>query len=171
MDVWEIRTPTDMRDAFADLAHPHFLAVPDALEPDVRAAWDEIFDDFALIEPAFDPPGLVASYLDSIADPLARLRGLGIQLVAVKSSGTLAGGTSVTQTDFLVAPSPCWFRRDGETSAPVHLLGARCNDGHSLFVETGAAVQLFRSRGAVEQALENAVPWCTTCAMAEIESA
>jgi hypothetical protein len=125
VDVWEIRTPTDMRTAFADFARPQFLAVPDAHEPDVRAAWDEIFDDFALIEPAIDPPGLVAAYLDSIAEPLSRLRDLGMQLV----------------------------------------------EGHRLFVETGEAVQLFRSRESVELALEKAVPWCTTCAMAEIEGA
>ena len=41
MDVWAIRTPTDLRDAFADSARAHFI-VPDALEPAVREAWDEI---------------------------------------------------------------------------------------------------------------------------------
>ena len=42
MDVWVIRTPTDLRGAFADSARTHFI-VPDALEPAVREAWDEIF--------------------------------------------------------------------------------------------------------------------------------
>lgn len=78
-----------MRGAFADGARTHLLAVPDALEPDVRAATEEIFEDFTLIDPVMDPPGLVASYLDSIAEPLGRLRELGMQLVAVKTSGSL----------------------------------------------------------------------------------
>ena len=89
MDVWAIRTPTDLRDAFADSARAHFI-VPNDLEPAVRDVWDEIFEDFTLIEPALDPLGLVSSYLDSVAEPIARLRELGVQLVAVKGSGTIA---------------------------------------------------------------------------------
>ena len=173
MDVREIRTPTDMRGAFADAARTHFIGVPEEVEPDMRAAWAEIYDDFTLMEPAFDPPGLVESYLDSIADPLARLRALGLQLVAITSSGQIELiGTTIqgTQTDFLVAPSPCWFRRDDAVGDPVHLLGARCIDGHRVFTESGPAVRLYRSRETVEQAFEGNAPWCPTCAMAEIES-
>lgn len=163
-----------MRGAFADGARTHLLAVPDALEPDVRAATEEIFEDFTLIDPVMDPHGLVASYLDSIAEPLGRLRELGMQLVAVKTSGSLevaGNATPWTQTELLVAPSPCWFRRDGDRSAPVHVLGARCDEGHRVFAENGVGVQLFRSRVAVEQALEQAVLWCPTCVMVDVEIA
>jgi hypothetical protein len=85
------------------------------------------------MEPTVDPPGLIDSYLEGIADPLSRLCALGMQLVAVKTSGTIELlGTTMrgTQTDFLIAPSPCWFRRECSRTDPVHLLGARCPDGH-----------------------------------------
>src|ERR1035437_2410544 len=106
MDVWEIRTPTDLRDALTtDAIRIHFLAVPDALEPDVRAASGEIFADFTLMEPASDPPGLIDSYLEGIAEPLSRLRAHGMQLVAVKTADTIEilGATPRgTQVEFLI---------------------------------------------------------------------
>jgi hypothetical protein len=173
VDVWEIRTPTHMRGALGNFARTHFLAVPDELEPDVRATASEIFDDYTLIEPEVDPPGLVDSYLESIAGPLARLRALGMQLVVVQTSGTIEiAGTTMqgTQNDLLVAPSPCWFRREGDASDPVHVLGARCNTGHRVFAESHVAVELYRSREAIEQAFERAAPWCPTCAMADVEA-
>lgn len=172
MDVWSIRTPTDLRGAFAHAARAHFVAVPDELETEAREAWDEIFEDFQLMEPDVDPPGLISSYLEGVAEPLARLQQLGLQLVAVKTSGTieiLGMTTHGTQTDFILAPRPLWFRR-GEAGA-VHLLGARCLEGHKAFTgNDGEAVHLWRSSEAVDVSFEQSTPWCATCAIGEVET-
>jgi hypothetical protein len=62
------------------------------------------------------------------------------------------------------------FRRDDDAVDPVHLLGARCVDGHRAFTQSGVAVQLYRSRDKIEQAFERAATWCPTCAVADVEA-
>jgi hypothetical protein len=171
--VWRIRTPTDLRDAFAHSARAHFIAIADDIEPDVRRAWDEIFEDFTLIEPTVDPPGLVSSYLDSVAEPIARLRELGVQLVAVKGSGTVSGPNGPipwTRTDLVIAPDPCWFRNADAANGAVHMLGVHCLEGHQVFMQTGVPVRVWLSRDQIEEAFERNTPWCTTCGMADVET-
>lgn len=167
MNIEVVRTPTDMRGAINDACRVHFLAIPEALEPEVREAWDGIFADFSYMGPN-DEPGLIASYLSSIEEPLRDLRALGIQVVYLTSRGSM-GGVSMTKTDFLIAPTPCYFRVEGDAKALVHLLGAPCTDGHRAFIEEGVAVGVWRSTEAVEQSFEHSgTPWCVVCSMASI---
>lgn len=155
-----------MRAAINDACRVNFLAIPEGSEPEVRRAWDGIFADFTYMEPN-DEPGLIASYLESITEPLGDLRGLGVQLVYLTSRGSM-GGTPMGMTDFIIAPTPCYFRPEGDSSALVHLLGAQC-DGHRAFLAEGTGVRLWLSSEAVEESFEHSgAPWCVTCSMAAI---
>jgi hypothetical protein len=155
-----------MGTAINDACRVHFLAIPEAMEPKVRRAWDDIFADFTYIEP-HDEPGLISLYLESIEEPLSDLRALGMQVVYLTSRGSMSG-TPMGMTDFLIAPTPCHFREEGDSSALVHLLGAPC-DGHRAFFSEGVAVALWLSTEAVEQSFEHSgAPWCVTCSMAGV---
>jgi len=172
MHVQVVRTPTDLRGAIQDACRVQFLAVPEEIEPEVRRAWEHgIFADFTLMEP-HDEPGLIASYLESIEEPLAELRSLGVQVVYFTSNGSMSG-VAITMTDFLIAPTPTYFRVM-EDGALVHLLGAQCPEGHrSAFMykgeNEGGMVRLWPSTEAVEQSFEGAgAMWCATCSMASV---
>jgi hypothetical protein len=168
MNVQVVRTPTDMRAAITEAYFTHNLAIPEALEPNVRRVTNDIFADFALMSP-YDEPGLIASYLESIEEPIRELHSLGVQLVFFTTRGSLSG-TPVTATVFMIAPTPCYFRVEGDASAPVHMLGARC-DGHRAFSheDDEVGVGLWLSTEAVEQSFENSgAPWCVTCSMAGV---
>jgi hypothetical protein len=155
-----------MRAAINDACRVHFLGIPDGIEPDVRRAWDGVFADFTYIAPN-DEPGLISSYLESIEEPLRNLRAVGMQLVYLTSRGSM-GETPMGMTDFFVAPTPCYFRAESDSSSLVHLLGAQC-DGHRVFLVEGAGVRLWPSSDAVEQSFEHrGAPWCVTCSMAAI---
>ena len=158
VEVWPVRTPNDLRGAFADQGRTHYI-VPDDKESEVRELWDGFFETFSMISPVFDPAGMVTTLVEGDgAETLAWLAERGLQVVAVKSSGTLilgGGSTPATQTDFVAAPKPLWFcalDRDD----PVHLLGARCLNGHRVFAVNGAVrvwpsqeqLSTLRSRGA-----------------------
>lgn len=167
MGVRVIRKPNDLRAVINTQAGPVFL-VHDEFEPELRAAWDEFSQSFSMLDPDRDEPGLTTAPIEAAAEPLARVRDLDVQVVAVTSPGTMKG-VAVMQTTFVLAPDPVWFRAD-QTSGPVHLLGAPCEDGHRAFTETEINVRAWPSRDLVEQAFEGSVPWCPTCAMAEIEA-
>lgn len=163
MNIHVVRTPTDMRSAINDACRVNFLAIPEAMEPEVRHAWEGIYENFIYMEPN-DEPGLIASYLESIEEPLADLRALGMQVIYLTSRGTM-GDTPMRMTDFLIAPTPCYFRAEG--SGLVHLLGAQCDEGHRTFLTEGSAVRLWLSSEEVEQSFEHSgAPWCPTCSMA-----
>jgi hypothetical protein len=165
MNVQVVRIPTDMRGAINDAARVNFILIPEEMEPEIRRAWDGIYADFTYMSP-LDEPGLIASYLESIEEPLRDLRALGMQVVYVTSRGTLSG-VQMGMTDFMIAPSPCYFRVEGDPSALVHMLGAECADGHRAFIEEGTAMAVWRSAEAVEQSFEReGTPWCGTCSMA-----
>lgn len=157
-----------MRGAINDACRVHFLAIPEQIEPEVRRAWEAIIADFTYIEPN-DEPGFIASYLDSIEEPLRDLRALGMQVVYLTSKGSMSG-VPMGMTDFLIAPTPCYFRAEGDPSALVHLLGAHCFDGHRVFLTgEGTTFALWRSSEAVEQSFERSgAPWCAACSMASI---
>jgi hypothetical protein len=73
-----------------------------------------------------------------------------------------------TNTDFVIAPMPCFFREE-TMGALVHMLGSRCPEGHRVFGKEGAAVAVWLSTEAVEQSFEHAnTPWCPTCSMASV---
>ncbi|HEV7567182.1 MAG TPA: hypothetical protein VGO31_14630 [Microbacteriaceae bacterium] len=168
MNVQVVRTPTDMRAAITEAYFTHYLAIPEVLEPEVRRAADGIFADFALMSP-HDEPGLIASYLQSIEEPIRDLHGLGVQLVYFTSRGSVMG-TPVNATVFMIAPSPCYLRVEGDASAPVHMLGARC-DAHAVFEPDGeeVGVRLWLSTEAVDASFEHSgAPWCVTCSMASV---
>jgi hypothetical protein len=168
MYVQVVHTPTDMRNAIREGYRLHFLAIPQEMEPEVRRATDEIFAGFEYMEPG-DDAAFIASYLDSIEEPIRDLRSLGFQLLYVIGSGTFKG-VPLTTTEFTVAPSPCYFRVEGDPSALVHLLGAHCDEGHRVFSsEEELGLHLWRSTEAVEQSFEHAnTPWCPTCSMASV---
>lgn len=167
MNVQVVRTPTDMRGAINDAARVNFILIPEEIEPEIRRAWEGIYADFAYMSP-LDEPGLIASYLESIEEPLGDLRALGMQLVYVTSQGTISG-VRMGMTDFTIAPSPCYFRTEGDPSALVHMLGAHCDDGHRAFIVEGTAMAVWRSAEAVERSFEHAgTPWCGTCSMASV---
>lgn len=168
MNIQVVRTPTDLRGAIQGACRVHFLLIPEALEPEVRRLWEHgIFADFTYMAP-HDEPGLIASYLESIEEPLRDLRALGVQVVYLTSKGSW-GNTPITMTDFLIAPTPCYFRLDGDDAALVHLLGANCVDGHRAFLSDGPSVRLWRSSEAVEQSFEHyGAPWCVTCSMESV---
>lgn len=167
MNVQIVRTPTDMCGAINDACRVHFLAIPKVSEPEIRDAWEGIFADFTYMEPN-DEPGLIASYLSSIEEPLRDLRALGVQLVYITSKGSMSG-VPMTMTDFMIAPTPGYFRVEGDVTAPVHMLGAYCADGHRAFILEDVGVRLWRSTEAVEESFEHAnTPWCVTCSMASL---
>ncbi|HZO97079.1 MAG TPA: hypothetical protein VFB42_06880 [Gaiellaceae bacterium] len=167
MGVWVIRKPSDLRNVVTAQAGAFFL-VPDEFEPQARAAWEEFIESFSMVEPDRDEPGLTTALIDAAAEPLAELRERGLQVVAVTSQGTMHG-VPVRQTMFVFAGQPLWFRADG-TNDPVHLLGARCEEGHRAFAGTEIAVRGWSSRDDIEQAFEGSVPWCPTCALADVET-
>lgn len=156
-----------MRAAINDACRVHFLLIPEQMEPAVRRTWDEIYADFIYMEPG-DEPGLIASYLSSIEEPIRQMHALGVQVVYITSRGSMSG-VPMEMTDFLIAPAPCYFRFEGDPSALVHMLGAYC-DGHRAFIaQDGAAVRLWASAKAVEQSFEHSrAPWCATCSMASV---
>jgi hypothetical protein len=155
-----------MRAAITEAYFVHHLAIPESVEPEVRRATDDIFADFALMSP-YDEPGLIASYLESIEEPIRELRALGAQLVYFTTDGSLSG-TPVRATIFMVAPTPCFFRVGGDASESVHTLGAPC-DAHKAFEDEQAGIRLWFSTEAVEQSFEHSgAPWCVTCTMADV---
>jgi hypothetical protein len=162
-----------MRGAIQGACRVQFLAIPEALEPEVRRVWEDgIFADFTLMDP-HDPPGLTASYLEGIQEPIRELHALGIQLVYLTSRGSMSG-VAMTMTDFLIAPTPCYFRVSGDSSAPIHMLGAPCVEGHrTAFISSGeddgGFVRVWLSTHAVEESFEQSgAPWCATCSMAGV---
>jgi hypothetical protein len=167
MTVQVVRTPTDMRGAINDAARVNFILITEEMEPEVRRAWDGIYADFTYMSP-LDEPGFIASYLESIEEPLRDLRALGMQIVYVTSRGTLSG-VRMGMTDFTIAPSPCYFRVEGDPSAHVHMLGADCADGDRAFIAEEGDMRVWRSVEGVEQSFEHAgTPWCATCSMASV---
>jgi hypothetical protein len=96
VNIYTVNSPTDMRGAINDACRVRFLAIREAFEPEIRQAWDGIFADFGYMQPN-DEPGLIASYLVSIEEPLRDLRSLGMQLVYVTSRGS-TGNVPMTMT-------------------------------------------------------------------------
>ncbi len=165
MGVWVIRKPSDLRNVVTYQAAPVFL-VSDAAEPDARRAWEEFFASFSMLEPEWDEPDLTTALIDAAAEPLMEFRDKGFQIVAVTSIGSM-GGLQATQTLFVFAPDPFWFRADAPAAATVHLLGAPCAEGHQPFVDPVIAIRGWGSQHAVDEAFEHSIPWCPTCVLAE----
>lgn len=143
------------------------------IEPDVRRAIDEVFQDLQYVD---DDPDMTRTFLDGISAPLERLHALGLQLVGVSTSGTLAlpvgPGLPVPQqreipwqrTHYIVAPDPADYRLPSEQPVRVHKLGVDC-PGIRAVTEKSAPVTVYRSRAAVRTDLEGE-PWCAKCELA-----
>jgi hypothetical protein len=120
-----------------------------------------------------------ARYLDAVAQPLAELRRLGFQIVAVLTRGSYLVRSAAREplrsgvvdiADYLIAPDPCYFRSSpAQFDDPIHALGADCVPGHTGIVagEIGESQQklfsIWTTREAVQRDFELAVPWCPVC--------
>ncbi len=166
-----IKTPTDFEptiNSYSYTIHKLFQVPPD-IEPAIRHILDAIFNDLPYI--SSDEPGLIATYLDAITEPLVKLIEFELQLGAVNTTGkmNIPAGTldseedievPWTQTHYFIAINPCFYRPSGDDH--VHILGVKCQGERTLLLE-GTEIRHWASHESVEQAFEGIVPWCDTC--------
>jgi hypothetical protein len=170
MTVQTIHTPTDFRATVSacEFTVHTVVGLPPEVEPEIRRRVDAIFEDLPYIDAG--DYALTSSYLESIEQPLAELRAVGLQLVAVSSTGTmswpahgpdeLAQAMPWSRTTYLVASDPSYFHLQGEDE--VHVLGAQCPAARRL-VAGDARAAFWPAVRLVDAHFEGSVPWCTTC--------
>jgi hypothetical protein len=189
MIVQVVRTQADFeRTLEADLCRVNHwipaIAVPESAA--IEAAIGRAFEEREREEEA----GALSACLDDLAEPLERLHECGLQLVAMvshRNAGSVprsvlernpvrlerTGGRArfeVDVADYLVAPDPCYFRRQGgDVLAPVHELGSPCPAGHDTIVgaerhERERTFEIWTSLEALWRDFELSVPWCPWCA-------
>jgi hypothetical protein len=124
-----------------------------------------------------EPDGPLPARVDEVAHSLARLQEFGLQVVVVLTRAphvVSARGApnrlvaTVDMADYLVAPDPCFFRLPSAAfSAPIHRLGAACQNGHRLVVgdpeREEKTFRVWTTELEVLRDFELAVPWCPTC--------
>jgi hypothetical protein len=173
-----VRTPSDLRPTLQSqqFAHSILAQLDPEFEPSVRRAIDAIFVDLQNLDT--DDASMVAVYLDSVEEPLAFLRSLGIDHFALMASGALElpDGRQVPQwgsTHYMLIPRGAFFRPNLEhRSTLVHSFDPMCKDAlDDLYVLSRGAsgATIYRNRPAIEQDFEGSVPWCHNCALHGLE--
>jgi hypothetical protein len=168
-----VRTPSDFEKTIgAEEYLPCTLAKPNPLvEPLLRKSLDEIFSDLQYI--STDERDVVASYLNSIEEPLDNLWAMGFMIFAIVTSGTLKTpeGSSISnwrRTYYLVVPKEGFFRVGRELSATVHRFDANCDDGVTALSKAAkekTPVATWSSPEPIKESLEGNVPWCICCCL------
>lgn len=177
MFVKVIRTPTDFKRTLGtdDFVLHEWVTPAPEIEPIFRGAVDEIFSDLQDI--SADEPGIVASYLDQIYQPLMRLQELGIQLVGMVWSGNMQFRAPALGSDemkslpwkrtiYVLAPHPAYYSLSEEKPIRTHIFGIDCEGSRKIAAGKGGDVKVWGSREAVERDYEARVPWCDTCFLA-----
>jgi hypothetical protein len=168
--VVAIRTPSDFRSTLDADGSSVTICIQPAphIEPEIRRHIDEIFDDRSYIS-GNDPPDMISTYLDGIAEPLAWLEDVGLRVTAImrEREGNQLGIAAY----YVHTPESAYSVKGAEPGAvQVHVFGPACAGAQALGRADQAAFTLWPSRAAVEQAFEGRVPWCDDCFMATLGS-
>jgi hypothetical protein len=178
MIVQVVRTPTEFaRTLAADVCRiNHWVVAPSY--PPIAVIEDAIDRTYTERADGADDETL-ADRIQDMSDPLQGLQEDGFQLVAMLTRGhcVLPEGDGLrTQTiavvqmaDYLFAPAPCYFRRQGGPfEEPIHALGHECGAGHRFIVsgppeQREKTFEVWTSLHAVRRDFELSVPWCPEC--------
>ena len=168
----KILTPFDFGQTLSDLFQVEYFYIPSSdKESFFRKICEDIFDDLQYIDS--QDPLIVSAYLDTIKEPLEKLKELGLQIIAIRRKVKVVQLRVVMdETLYIVAPDPCYFQvySDSEQKL-VHKLGVEnCKEAEKDLsaLKRGDIVFRWFSSLEVEQYFENKVPWCNFCLLSEI---
>ena len=166
--MYRIITPTDFGMTMVGESYitKYLFSPAPEIEPELRSILDEIFQDLQYIDS--DDRSMLSVYLNQIAEPLATLNEIGVQLVAInttKNYKVLDKIEPLRTTFYLIAPLPCYFMlKDGQDEV-VHKLGAPCKRGSQILTSSkeGMVFRIIPSRLLLYQDHSGYVPWCKVC--------
>lgn len=176
-----IGTPTDFSETVGGMGdfirHPLIMPGP-SIEPAFRRTLDAIFED---LQDVGGIPGLMASYLDGISEPLENLWNLGFAIFAVSTKLTKRVGLGEhvkeikdwQRTFYLIIPHGAFFRIDTELSGVVHKFDPHCVTAVSALASAcikKTPIHIWLARQAVECDYEKNVSWCHECCLEESAS-
>lgn len=171
-----ISAPSD----FESVLHYHDFAVWDLTHLTVQengavvAEMNQMFSDLGGLEVGDSEQQM--EFIESVAEPLAKLAQHRCKIMVILSSGTmrLDGGAEIPEwvrAHFLVVPVDGAFRVGDSLTSPVHRFNTRCEramDSLREAVRDGLAVHSWTDDNRTIGDYEGAVPWCPQCLQFEL---